>query len=359
TTLITNEISEITIFQDFLTTRLIQIKMNLSSKIKGMDEHNDLKSIRNEYYKNWKMEAEELLKQTLCVLDQCGLDNFPLVRKSKIIGTKPASHIDLRGANCALACFNGADLIGASFEGANCSCANFDFAICAIAQFSYAVCECASFIYAECPAVDFFEARCCGSHFDGAHCTETVFLGANCSHVSFGTKERLMQNGDIERVPCGISRVSFNERSNFIGVDTSNVDWSKNPRLKRFIEHQQMVEGAIGKNWFTRYIIPGGVWWLFADYGRSIFRWFAWFIAFILAFGIGFAELWDQFAYKSFPPDWSTFPYFSIVTISTLGFGDITPLTGNARLLVCAEVIIGYIMLGGLVTFLANWLGRR
>ncbi len=48
-----------------------------------------------------------------------------------------------------------------------------------------------------------------------------------------------------------------------------------------------------------------------------------------------------------------------IVTFTTLGFGDVTPKTTKAALWVMAEVVVGYIMLGGLISILANKLARR
>ena len=51
--------------------------------------------------------------------------------------------------------------------------------------------------------------------------------------------------------------------------------------------------------------------------------------------------------------------YYSVVTFATLGFGDIVPLDKGARAVVGAEVILGYIMLGGLISIFANKLARR
>jgi hypothetical protein len=48
-----------------------------------------------------------------------------------------------------------------------------------------------------------------------------------------------------------------------------------------------------------------------------------------------------------------------VVTFTTLGFGDIKPVTNEAAWWVMAEVIAGYIMLGGLISILANKLARR
>ena len=51
--------------------------------------------------------------------------------------------------------------------------------------------------------------------------------------------------------------------------------------------------------------------------------------------------------------------YFSIVTFTTLGFGDVTPRTLLGELLVTAEVILGYFNLGLILAVLANRVTRR
>ena len=55
---------------------------------------------------------------------------------------------------------------------------------------------------------------------------------------------------------------------------------------------------------------------------------------------------------------WKSF-YFSIVTFTTLGFGDVVADNTLARILVTLEVILGYIMLGGLISIFANKLASR
>jgi hypothetical protein len=51
--------------------------------------------------------------------------------------------------------------------------------------------------------------------------------------------------------------------------------------------------------------------------------------------------------------------YYSVVTFTTLGFGDIIPKTTTAAFCVTIEVILGYVMLGGLITIFASKLSRR
>lgn len=51
--------------------------------------------------------------------------------------------------------------------------------------------------------------------------------------------------------------------------------------------------------------------------------------------------------------------YFSVVTITTLGFGDVSPASLRAAWIVSTEVVIGYIMLGGLISIFASKVARR
>ena len=51
--------------------------------------------------------------------------------------------------------------------------------------------------------------------------------------------------------------------------------------------------------------------------------------------------------------------YFSVVTFTTLGFGDITPLSGAGKIAVVIEVILGYVMFGILLTLVARKMTRH
>jgi hypothetical protein len=62
----------------------------------------------------------------------------------------------------------------------------------------------------------------------------------------------------------------------------------------------------------------------------------------------------------SFASDrWLRMGYLSAVTVTTLGFGDITPVSGWARALVASEAILGIVVIGFFLNALASRLGRR
>jgi hypothetical protein len=56
---------------------------------------------------------------------------------------------------------------------------------------------------------------------------------------------------------------------------------------------------------------------------------------------------------------WFTPYYFSIVTYTTLGFGDVKPRTLVGELVVSSELILGYTTLGLLLSVLAQNIARR
>jgi uncharacterized protein YjbI with pentapeptide repeats len=102
------------------------------------------------------------------------------------------------------------------------------------------------------------------------------------------------------------------------------------------------------------------IWWLFADCGRSFFRWALWSILFAVLFAYLFFSMGTEaFSISELQFSFETMLYYSLVTFTTLGFGDVIPNTVEASRLVMLEVILGYIMLGGLISILANKLARR
>ena len=106
-------------------------------------------------------------------------------------------------------------------------------------------------------------------------------------------------------------------------------------------------------------------WNITAKCGQSMGRWSLWALGIAVTFAFIF-----YFYYLDSPQNFQTvyvskgfslfsFIYYSIVTFTTLGFGDIVPRCGWLQLWVMVEVILGYIMLGGLISIFADKLARR
>jgi hypothetical protein len=109
------------------------------------------------------------------------------------------------------------------------------------------------------------------------------------------------------------------------------------------------------------------LWLISSDCGRSVKRWGALvvFLVFFFAFaytcigvdGFIINEKLNEFK-GSVIGTFGMFTYYSVVTLTTLGFGDITPKDSLAMIFVVLEVFVGYLALGALITLFANKLGR-
>ena len=118
---------------------------------------------------------------------------------------------------------------------------------------------------------------------------------------------------------------------------------------------------------------PGGRWlmWLWGVtccYGQSFLRWGLCTVALLVFFSAAYMffefnfsawQIRDGVAISSVhKPDFWHGMYFSISTMMTLGLGDVIPATGWGRVVVSAQEVLGYIMLGGLLSIFSNKLAR-
>ncbi len=80
----------------------------------------------------------------------------------------------------------------------------------------------------------------------------------------------------------------------------------------------------------------------------------------MFAFGAAYSH-WSQLiaSAKDMNPNRFTPYYFSIVTYTILGFGDVRPNNLAGEILVCIEVVFGYVTLGLLLAVLGNKIARR
>jgi hypothetical protein len=73
-------------------------------------------------------------------------------------------------------------------------------------------------------------------------------------------------------------------------------------------------------------------------------------------------ELLDQGSFSSTdgdPRTYRTMQYFSLVTIATLGYGDVLPVSPAARSLATLEAVVGQVYLVTIVARLVGWFGQR
>ncbi len=145
--------------------------------------------------------------------------------------------------------------------------------------------------------------------------------------------------------------------TNILRINTNTVmDTSSNPRLKRYIDDEQWINSwRSNPKWRRLRQIPFWVWEVTSHCGRSIGLWAFW--SALIAFVFGFLHR-GHIVVESVS-NWYTPFYFSVVTFTTLGFGDVKPADWVGQFWITIEVVLGYVMLGGLISIFANKFARR
>lgn len=181
---------------------------------------------------------------------------------------------------------------------------------------------------------------CTGADFRGADMSLSDFTGA------------IMNNADMR--DARLRQVSGYEAAKWYGVDIRNINFAGAYRLRRHVVDENYLKefrDASKKNYLIYKI-----WSVTSDCGRSLTRWCLWIFGIILLFSLLYA--YSGVDYGRYD-NWIGPFYYSVVTITTLGYGDIVPATPMARIIAICEVFIGYIMLGGLLSIFTNKMARR
>jgi hypothetical protein len=247
----------------------------------------------------------------------------------------------------------------ADLDGANLSAASVEDAHLEDANLNNTILTGASFKNASLSNSSLKSAYMIDVNLEGANLTAVNLDNANLSSVSFD--EKIL--GKMVR-ETGFSFKKIWQRRNDLLLDTTVRCKGVNAttcygsqRFKLFLQDQDFLEEYLETQWGKKIYI---IWWLFADCGRSLSRWAGWSLLLALSFAFIYWTLGpESFNTQHLNFNLITLFYYSVVTFTTLGFGDIIPKTTTAAMWVTLEVILGYIMLGGLITIFASKLSRR
>jgi len=269
------------------------------------------------------------------------------------------SFAHLKSTNLAFANMDRAVVSFANLEGANLSAAILDKACLEDANLNNTILTGASFKNATLSNSKFKNAYLIDAHLEGANLTAVNFDNANLSSVSFDDKiamRLLRETGySIKKIWSRRYDLLLDTTIRCKGVNATTCYGSQ--RFKLFLQDQDFLEEFLETKWGKKIFVT---WWIFADCGRSLSRWAGWSLLLALLFALIYWTLGPQSfdtQHLNFNP--VTLFYYSVVTFTTLGFGDIIPRTTTAAMWVTMEVILGYIMLGGLITIFASKLSRR
>jgi len=269
------------------------------------------------------------------------------------------SFANLKNSNLAFANMDHAVVSFANLEGANLSAANLENAYLEDANLNDTILTGANFKNATLSNSNLINAYLIDAHLEGANLTAVNFDRANLSSVSFDEKiaMRLFRETgyNIKKIWSRRYDLLLDTTIRCKGVNATTCYGSQ--RFKLFLQDQDFLEEFLETKWGKKVFVT---WWIFADCGRSLSRWAGWSLLLAILFAFIYWTLGPQsFNTQHLNFNLITLFYYSVVTFTTLGFGDIIPRTTTAAMWVTMEVILGYIMLGGLITIFASKLSRR
>lgn len=247
---------------------------------------------------------------------------------------------DLREAvlsecKAAEASFGNARLSGAQLTCAQLERATLSGACLARADLKACVLSGARLRDADLAGADFCRARLDAADLEGATVTHAAFRDADLRGAT-------------------LRGVRDFATATFLRCDIRDVNFSGAYLVRRHIMDENYLDEFRRQSRLTRVVYQ--LWWVTSDCGRSISRFGLWMLLFML--GFGFAYQYCAIDYGDHPTALSPY-YFSLVTLTTLGYGDVLPKSGWAQALVMVQVSAGYMMLAGLASIFANKMARR
>ncbi len=261
----------------------------------------------------------------------------------------------LVGAELSHADFTGADLEGANLEGAKAEAAGFGMANLKGARLFNAHLKYASFTKANLEGADLRCANLEEARLREANLSRADLAAANLkgAHLNLANvAHAVFKDADLRG--AHLRMLKGYKSANWIGADIRDINFAGAYLVRRHILDENYLEEFRQQGKWARFLYF--IWWLTSDCGRSLKRWC--FLIFIQAFF--FAALYHFIGvdYGEYPTPLSPL-YFSVVTLTTLGYGDVIPNSMLGQIVAICEVITGYVMLGGLLAIFTNRIARR
>ena len=298
--------------------------------------------------------------------------------------------VDLSGTD-----LSGRDLTGADLAGADLSRCRLNGAILSDAILVDAILEETQLLGADLTGADLTNARAFSAILGRANLTEAVLFNASLDEATFSHadltdadlrtaslkgarfREATLVRTDLSRASMTgadltqadadhaifrdtdltrsrVKAVTGYSTADWIGIDILDADFAGAYMVRRAIMDQNYLYEFRHKNRLNAFIYQ--IWSLTSDCGRSFARWaiVTALIAAFFAVGYGFVEI-DYGAYET-----GLSPlYYSVVTMTTLGYGDAVPASTAGQVMAMVQVVIGYVMLGGVLSIFATKMGRR
>ncbi|MGE5311004.1 MAG: pentapeptide repeat-containing protein [Nitrospirota bacterium] len=275
---------------------------------------------------------------------------------------------NLKGADLRQANLSGANLVGARLKGATVREAMLEGVVLREANLKGA-----DLLGARLQGANLWAANLKGANLWAANLKGAYLREANLKEA--GLREANLAGADLAQV--NIKGRMFRRRQTTLYGANFNETHVQGIKCNRWARYQGIrLDGSHGSAWFRRFARDQDfieefrssrlrfplyvIWLLFTDCGRSLSLGLSWAIVVALLFASRFYALGEAaFSRTGLPWSFGATVYHSVVTLTTLGFGNLKPLTMEAAWWVMAEVMIGYLMLAGLIAILFGKLARR
>jgi len=309
-----------------------------------------------------QLQGANLLAADLSGLDLSGTDlsgadlSGADLSRSRLLGAC------LKGAVLHGACLDDAEFLGSDLSGVNLSEASAARVGLGKTDLRGATlfalrAEGASFSGSQLQGADFRAAQLQGARFREARLDEVVMENAGLREAEFVDAEvpgASFRNSDMREARLrGLQGYSS---ADWVGADVRNVDFAGAWLVRRHILDENFLSEFRSQSAFHEKLYF--LWWLTSDCGRSLFRWSSFAFSVAIVYSVIFSFPFVGIDYGEHGTVLSPL-YFSIVTFTTLGYGDVLPTSLTGQVLVITEVVLGYVGLGGLLSILANKMARR
>ncbi|MCP4600409.1 MAG: hypothetical protein GY847_07740 [Proteobacteria bacterium] len=285
------------------------------------------------------------------------------------------SEADLTGANLNNSNFSWAklvktnlykaDLEGCEFLGADLTSATLNECQAQRVGFGASNLSGASLVGSDLQEATMTEAKLCGADFRAANLRGASIRNADLSNASFtraSIQDADLKHSDVSGTDFRVANLADTRllglknftKALWVGADIRGVDLRGAYMIRRHIMDENYLFEFKSSSRYHHILY--WIWWATSDCGRSIGRWGA-FIMGVAAIFAGFYSIVDV----DFGPHKTSFSpfYYSIVTLTTLGYGDAVPASLAAQVVAAIEALLGYIGLGGLLSILSNKIARR
>ena len=310
---------------------------------------------------------------------------------------------DLSGLNLTGCDFSGCEMSRCNFTGADCSSANFNKAKLYKATLDDAQFLCTTFhdaYLAECKAfragfgmtdfkrTNFSHAKLEDSTFVGAQIRNVDFRGSKLARCRFyeadlvGTDFAQADLCDADLRVTNIEGVNFRNTSlrgsqlrevqnytkaDWIGADIRDIDFAGAYLVRQHIIDENFLYEYKHQSKVTRCVYHAWKW--TSDCGRSLTRWGVFLALNVLLFAFVYWGL-DQWAAPAegashlknignLDGGFIRYLYYSVVTFTTLGYGDVSPTSAIGQMVLIVHIAFGYLGLGALLSILATKFASR